>query len=199
MSDDARISLNLRRIDPEELPLGEPLRGALRDRLGYVLVPQGHVFTTATLALLRQRAQLSVYVADDWFQADKPPPPIQPCLDHPPEELTDPTVIAATLRALRGEHASLTPRRHRRHRWQVKLRLDLEEVTVGGRRRRALTVTSSDISVQGFSFFHRNFIHPGTLVRARVEALPDRPVLVGIVRNCIHVEGNRHRIGVEFQ
>lgn len=194
--------MNLRRIEPEELPLGEPLRGALRDRVGHVLVPQGRIFTAATLTALRQRAQLGVYIGGDWFRSDAPsasPTPVAPCLDRPPEELNDPAVVAATLRALRGEHASLAPRRHRRHTWKVKLRLELEEITVGGRRKRALTVTSSDISVQGFSFHHRNFIHPGTLVRARVESLPDRPVLAGVVRNCVHLEGSRHRIGVEFQ
>jgi len=63
---------------------------------------------------------------------------------------------------------------------------------------RTLEVLTHDISAGGFSFVYRQFLHVGSMVRAEFTVLPNRPRLDGIVRNCVHVGGINHRIGVQF-
>jgi hypothetical protein len=63
---------------------------------------------------------------------------------------------------------------------------------------RTLEVVTHDISSGGFSFVYRQFLHAGSKVVAEFTVLPNRPRLEGVVRNCSHVGGINHRIGVQF-
>lgn len=99
----------------------------------------------------------------------------------------------------RGQGRRTGPvRRRARYRCRVRVEVTLIEQTSVGSSSRAATVTTGDVSVDGFSFLWDGFVHPGTAVQARFGSLPDHPVLTAVVRSCTHVEGRRHRVGVEF-
>lgn len=89
-------------------------------------------------------------------------------------------------------------RRFRRYTWRVRLRVELEERTAEGVRFRQCDVMTEDIGRGGFAFIHTQLVHPGTKVRAKLTLLPHQPTVVGEVRNCTHLEGQKHRVGVEF-
>ncbi|MGD8451494.1 MAG: PilZ domain-containing protein [Phycisphaerae bacterium] len=74
----------------------------------------------------------------------------------------------------------------------------LEHSGKGGRRERRLDVTTVDISVGGMAFYYRQYIHPGSTIRARFDALPGKPYVTAVVRNCTLIGPGRHRIGMEF-
>lgn len=99
----------------------------------------------------------------------------------------------------RGEGRRPGPiRRRARYRCRVRVELTLIEPSGVFESRRTATVTTCDVSVDGFSFLWDGFVHPGTAVQARFGSLPNHPVLTAVVRYCTHVEGRRHRVGVEF-
>ena len=99
----------------------------------------------------------------------------------------------------RGEGRRPGPiRRRARYRCRVRVELTLIERSGVLDSRRTATVITCDVSVDGFSFLWDGFVHPGSTVQARFESLPNHPVLTAVVRYCTHVEGRRHRVGVEF-
>lgn len=89
-------------------------------------------------------------------------------------------------------------RRRARYRCRVRVAVTFVELGLEGRRTREAVVTTCDVSVNGFSFMWDGYIHPGSAVQARFKSLPNRPLLTAKVRCCTHVEGCRHRVGVEF-
>ncbi len=62
--------------------------------------------------------------------------------------------------------------------------------------RRTVRVTACDISRGGFGFVLDGFVHPGTRVEGEIG--PARHGVRAIVRSCTHLQGMRHRVGVEF-
>lgn len=89
-------------------------------------------------------------------------------------------------------------RSHTRHSWRVPITLSIIEHTGQGESVREIKVTTSDLSQGGFAFIHRSFIAPGSQVHARLDSLPHRPQIVGLVRYCRLREGIEHMIGVQF-
>lgn len=85
-------------------------------------------------------------------------------------------------------------RQHDRSPWCASARVTLREPGAGVR---TLTVTTCDVSRGGFAFLAEAFVHVGTEVEAVLENRPET-VLRGVVRSCAHVEGVRHRVGVQF-
>jgi len=103
------------------------------------------------------------------------------------------------MRAEGAKRGKTKERRYERKAWTVALTLDLEEKSLRGVTHRQIEVATHNISVGGYSFIFHNFIHPGTVVSARFDGLPNNPTLRGIVRNCIAIGGTQHRVGVEFK
>jgi len=89
-------------------------------------------------------------------------------------------------------------RRHQRQVWRARLSLTMLAGGALELQGRPVKVSTCDLSAQGFSFLYDAFVYPGTIVYTRFESLPGRPLMKGIVRHCTHVEGRRHRVGVEF-
>ncbi len=81
--------------------------------------------------------------------------------------------------------------------WTVHLRLQIQEVGSASSAREAEAVTH-DLSTGGFSFITRYYVHVGAVVAATFDTVPQKPTIVGVVRNCIHLGGALHRVGVQF-
>ncbi len=114
-------------------------------------------------------------------------------------QAASPQAVIQALAKQRGKTAVTAERRRQaRHAWDVNLTLDIEENLSQAVSRRTINVVTTDLSTGGFAFLHRQYIHPGSVIRARFDALPRRPVLAGVVRSCIKTQGIDHRIGVEF-
>lgn len=175
----------LRRLDRSELELGRPLRGHVRDHRGQVVMLAGHVLTEADLATLEASAPRGLFAGPDWADG-------QPAAGSLPAEILD------ELRQQRKWRGEKRARRHKRHVWEVRMTVELEEATDISRRRRRIVVTTRDLSTGGFAFTYRRYIHPGTHVRAEFDSLPASPTMLGVVRHCTHLGGATHRIGVEF-
>lgn len=89
-------------------------------------------------------------------------------------------------------------RRHARYPCQVRIRLEIEDAGGGPPASpQVVVVTTRDISAGGFSFFHGEYLRPGTVIRAHFDAARPRP-LPGHVRHCKYLAGNWHAVGVEF-
>ena len=178
---------SLRRVSIHDLNVGIPLPADLRDHAGNVLVRQGQVLDQNQLRQLGRRV---LYVGPDWPSESA---------DRQPEEDTPEEVIQA-LADQRGQEITTQERRKQaRHDWDVKLSLEIEEEDQWQAvSRRTIEVITKDLSTGGFAFIHSQFIHPGSRVRARFDVLPHRPILSGVVRSCVKIEGVRHRVGVEF-
>ncbi len=101
-------------------------------------------------------------------------------------------LIEVLRRRRESRRDALRVRRHQRQVWRVHLSLMM---LAGGE---AALEGTCDLSAQGFSFLYDGFVYPGTIVYTRFESLPGRPLMKGIVRHCTHVDGRRHRVGVEF-
>ena len=115
-----------------------------------------------------------------------------------PKGASPDAIVSALLeRETRGA-SKAHPRRHERKRWYVELSIKTEETAGNSRAVRKLRVTTQDLSRGGYSFLCRQFIYPGTLVHARVTALPGKPLLTGTVANCIYAGAGQHRVGVKL-
>jgi len=96
----------------------------------------------------------------------------------------------------RGLPAS-NERRHERRPWVARISLFIRKSRESNPSE--IHVRTCDLSRGGFSFVHSQFLHTNTVVCARFEQLPDRPAVIGVVKNCVYVGGGRHRIGVRFR
>ncbi len=110
-------------------------------------------------------------------------------------EATPKEVIDQLHERLGKKRGSPNERTAERRPWVTSLVLVLEDPDG---KPRTVEVTTHDISVGGFSFVYRQFLHAGTKIRAHFSILPGRPFLDGIVRNCMYVGGMHHRVGVQF-
>lgn len=169
----------LRPIARSELSLGQPLPGHLRDAQGKILIEAGETLTPNKWKLLGIGEDTVFYVGDDC------PAGYSPAADGSVAEADTAT-------------AESEGRKHKRHNWKVNLRLELVEPGRGSTRNRTIDVTSQDISLGGFSFAAPMFVHVGTVVYTRLNSLEGQPVVKAVVRNCVHIEGRLHRVGVEF-
>ncbi len=183
-----RREASLRFLSWTELVIGRRLPGHIRNSAGKILLRRGNVLMPEQLESLRQREEWAVYGGPDW------PPRGAGSQENEP----DPAEVIQALRLRRGPKKRLRVRTGRRHPWCIPLTLEIEEVRPGGTRRRHVEVTTHDICTGGFAFIFNQFVHPETIVRARFESLPTRPYLTGVVRNCVHLSGTQHRVGVEF-
>jgi len=82
--------------------------------------------------------------------------------------------------------------------WVTHLEIHLQEVTPMGIVETCQQVMTHDISTGGLSFIAKRFVHPGSQIETCFQALPNQPRIRGIVRNCVHVGGPFHRVGVQF-
>lgn len=175
---------SLRPLATTFLQPGMILPASVLDETGRRVLPGGADVTAQARRLVERRCGAIFYVDHEW-----------------PEELSARADSSdAVIKTLASRHAPRGPqqREHERHSWTVSLSLTLIERSTAGARERHLDVVTHDISRGGFSFVARCYVHPGTVVSARVEALPNRPVLRGVVRNCAHIRGSDHRVGVQF-
>lgn len=83
-----------------------------------------------------------------------------------------------------------------RYPWVTKLAVRIVDPTGGIR---DIEITTHDLSVGGFSFLYNQFLHNGTIVITHIKSLPNQPTIMCVVRNCVHVKGAIHRIGVRFE
>jgi hypothetical protein len=179
----------LRRLRRRELVRGTPLPGHVRDRSGRILIRKGQRLSDQHLELIIDREAWDVYADADW-----PPPGRSGQGDlwvPTPAELLE---ALKRRRPPRGE--SNRVRRHTRYQWRGQLRLMLQ--VTGTSQRQEVVVTTCDLSSQGFSFICDRFVYPDTVVYPHFDSLPSRPVMKGVVRNCVHLEGRQHRVGVQF-
>jgi len=96
------------------------------------------------------------------------------------------------------DNVGVNRRRSERKAWVVDLEVWLHETSTGDGVETCLRVTTRDLSTGGLSFIARRFVHPGTHMRTCFTALPTKPTVWGLVRNCVHLSGSFHRVGVQF-
>ncbi len=83
--------------------------------------------------------------------------------------------------------------------WRVWIRVVIVQGGVGrGWTRNEIRVETCDLSRGGFSFFYPQYVPPGTWIECEVELKGQTVMIVGQVRDCYHVDGVRHRVGVQF-
>lgn len=178
----------LRRIQLEELAVGAPLPGNLRDRRGQVLIPAGQVLGQDDIVLLKETVDLEVYAGDDW------PQELQKMVGNP----AVPAEVLKLLRLRRASRGHDNPRRHGRRACTIRLHMVIEERGPQGCRRREVEVTMCDISISGLAFIFPQYVHPGSVIHATFRGLPGKPRLVAVVRNCVYLSAREHRVGTEF-
>ncbi|MGI9014127.1 MAG: PilZ domain-containing protein [Phycisphaerales bacterium] len=91
-------------------------------------------------------------------------------------------------------HGGTCERKHERKAWAVPLEIAVIESGI----ERRLKVITHDVSLGGFAFVADSYIHIGVVVAACFTDLRDKPTMSGIVRSCEHLQGVKHRVGVEF-
>ena len=177
---------DLRLISQEELALGEPLPGDLRDSDGYILLAAGSILQAKDLQELGSRANGELYVGPEWCGGDA-------------KAVNSPDAVVDEIFERHGGRKPATEERSRvRYPWRVPLTVVLEEPQKHDVIAREIKVVTADISRRGFAFYYRQYIALGTYVQAQFDSLPDRPRLAAVVRNCRLIEGTRHRIGAQF-
>lgn len=100
-----------------------------------------------------------------------------------------------------GSTESYKSIRHERHPWQVAVQVEILEDSskiTGDSPSRTITVTTQDLSRNGFAFTYQGFIHPGTMIQVSFDMLPHQPVYLGTVRHCNNIGGMMHLVGVQF-
>ena len=167
----------LRKLKPHELEADMHLPGNVYDVEGNVLLRAGRNLTRADKDSLPPR----VYTDEEW--------PRRQSVESVSQEMF---TRAGAVEPVAYE------RRQPRKRWTAPLTVTIEQVNGSKLMRREVTVTTRDISRNGFSFIHRQFVQPGATVKAKFDMLPHQPLLIGVVRNCALLKGMEHHVGVEF-
>ncbi len=62
-----------------------------------------------------------------------------------------------------------------------------------------ICVNTMDLSAGGIGFTANRPIEPGSVITVQFESLPGKPISLCIVRNCIQIDDQSHRIGAEFK
>lgn len=57
---------------------------------------------------------------------------------------------------------------------------------------------STDFSQCGVGLFCKRYIQPGTRVRIGFASLEERPVVEGVVKHSVYLDGTYHHVGVQF-
>ena len=174
---------SLRKIDLRSIPPGSPLPARLYDKNGRVLAPAGAVLSTQQIEVLTSGAG-EVFVGSEWPQKDDG---VASPLTTQPGAGAD--GVDQVIDELRGS---------KRHAYSAKLSVEIDERGDKSGARRQTVVTTRNISSGGFAFECDGFVHEGAEIIATFEHLPGKPRIAGVVKSCAHVEGRRHRIGVQF-
>ncbi len=179
----ARIPVDRQRLIP-----GQPLPGNLYDHTGRLLFQAGQTLDNSAMRMLEMCNETGIFGDEQWqsppAQAAGSPAPMP---EHPEE-------IAKLRRCGKAGQLRTCPR----YSWQSRIPVVLEESTAGKARRRPALVRTLDISSGGFAFEFDQYIHPGTIVHVALRALGRNPLRRGVVRACVHINGRKHRVGVEF-
>jgi hypothetical protein len=180
----AEGTVKLRRIAKAQLPAGQKLPGHLRDRGGRVMFRAGVELTPALLDRL----------ADGWFTVgpDWPVDPPRRNTRAGQRPAADGNSVVAPVTG------SASDRRTQRHTCRTPIDVYIREPGISTQTLRKLSVETVDLSKTGFAFLFNQYIPVGKEVVAEFIGASDRPRLNGIVRNCVHLHGKTHRIGVEF-
>lgn len=178
----------MRRVTADELAIGRVLAAPLRDHTGRVLVRAGERLSERHMGVLARHGAEGIYTDQTSSSSSRDEQNISP------EEL----MYALRLRKNPAGRRSRRIRQRERYDWKAELRVLLELQQEGFASWREVTVNTCDISSSGYSFICEQYVHVGTVVHARFEMLPRRPALKGVVRNCVHLGGREHRVGVEF-
>jgi hypothetical protein len=186
---DTRPVAGLRRLRRRELVRGAPLPGHVRDRSGRILIRKGQRLSDEHLEVIIEREAWDVYADAEW-----PPPSYSG--QHDLWVPTPAELLQALKRRWQSRGEGGRVRRHARYEWRGQVKLILQ--ATGASQRQEMAVTTCDLSSQGFSFICDRYVHPDTVVYPHFDSLPSRPVMKGVVRNCVHLEGRQHRVGVQF-
>jgi hypothetical protein len=186
----AQGTCSRRQLDRGEIWLGTPLPGPICNQRGRILVRGGQILA----AKERDGLPKELWVGPEWPQTPPSPPPCEP----DPGPLRPGHEVVDELLQRRGVSPGPDKRGCARHAYRVLFRVVLQERHGGALKERAIQVVTNDISRTGFSFFYRNYVAVGTSLWARFDDLPNRPTVLGVVRNCFLVAGRKHRIGVQF-
>jgi len=60
-------------------------------------------------------------------------------------------------------------------------------------------VTANDISREGFSFLHSQYVHPGTRLFVRLDKLSSPLTVRAVVLYCQYIDDRQYRIGAHFE
>ncbi|HPF39211.1 MAG TPA: PilZ domain-containing protein [Phycisphaerae bacterium] len=114
-----------------------------------------------------------------------------------PAKHENPARVMAMLRKQADADSTTVEKRGSdRYAWRTRLRVTIVDPSGA---RREIDVTTHDLSIGGFSFMFNQYVHNGTVVIACIKALPEKPMVLCVVRNCVHVKGAMHRVGVNFE
>lgn len=94
--------------------------------------------------------------------------------------------------------ARAQPRASKRTRWRAEVEVQIDETMGGGVRTRSDHVRTLDISTGGIAFLFQSYVQPGAGVSIDLP-LPGKPCVEGVVRNCVHMRGRFHRVGVQLR
>ena len=180
----------LRQLSREKLVAGRKLPGPIHDRTGLVVAQKGELLTPQRLGELRAVVG-GLFVDPEWDAAQR-------AQEAAHEGIAPDELLEALKRRQRPRGAEPPGRRNARFEWCVQTQVVLREIEQGHRECRAIQVETCDVSSGGFGFLCQQFVNPGTVVYVRFKKLPHEPVMKGVVRHCILIEGRRHRVGVQF-
>ncbi|MCA9255494.1 MAG: PilZ domain-containing protein [Phycisphaerales bacterium] len=122
---------------------------------------------------------------------------MKPASFEPPAKHESPARVVAMLKEQADADSTIVEKRGSdRYAWKIKLHVTIVDPSGA---RREIDVTTHDLSIGGFSFIFNQYVHNGTVVIACIKALPQKPLVLCVVRNCVHVKGAMHRVGVNFE
>ena len=166
-----------RSIVREEIPVGQRLPGDLHDAEGLRLHEAGTCLAESAV----EAFPALVWVDGAW-----------------PARAPASRVVDGLYERLDQPNPTAEGRAHDRRPWAVTLKVVIAEALNHHITTKQATVVTIDLSRGGFSFVYPQFVHHGSVVAARFNMLPGHPVLYGSVRNCVLLDGLRHRVGVAF-
>lgn len=177
-------------VDPRQLVVGQPLPGNLYDHTGRILFQAGQTLDDSAMRMLESHKNTGIFGDEQWQKPqDQAASPAAPVPEHPGQ-------IAQQRRSGKAQRLRTHPRYH----WHSRVPIVLEDPSPNGlRSRRAALVHTVDLSTNGFAFEFDQYVHPGTIIYAAFHVLKRNPQRRGVVRSCVHVNGIRHRVGVEFR
>jgi hypothetical protein len=166
------------------------LPGPIYDERGRIVAQGGQVLGAEDLNSLPE----GLCVGPEWpeTQPSSPSGESDAASVHPGHEVVEELLLQQDVTS------GSEKRRCARHAYRIVFRVILQEHQRGAVSERWIQVETNDISRAGFSFFYRQYVAVGTTLRAQFNDLPNRPTVLGVVRDCCLVEGRKHRVGVQF-